>query len=290
MADLKSMSAVITAGGLGTRLLPYSKEIPKEMAPVIVSENRNTVLVKPVIQAIFEQLFDSGIRNFFTVVGRGKRAIEDHFTPDEGFIELLKRKNKKADGLATFYDRLRKSDMVFVMQPEPKGFGDAVLKIKPYVKKEFLVHAGDTYIISEKNDYLHRLNLAHTENNADATILLQDVKNPSQFGVVVSDYYSSEVWKIKRAIEKPKTFVSNTVIMPVYIFKESIFNALESVQPGRNGELQLTDAIQYLIRKGRKVLGVKLKKKDVRLDIGSPETMMEALRASSEHVARKEGN
>ncbi|MCL5068632.1 MAG: sugar phosphate nucleotidyltransferase [Thaumarchaeota archaeon] len=286
MTDLKGMSAVITAGGLGTRLLPYSKEIPKEMAPIIVSDQNNTVLVKPVIQAIFEQLFDSGIRNVFTVVGRGKRAIEDHFTPDQGFIELLKSKGKGADGLASFYDKLKKSDLVFVMQPEPLGFGDAVLRIKPYVKERFLVHAGDTYIISENNDYLSRLLEAHTKNRAEATILLQQVVDTSQFGVVTGIDLFDGVIEIKRAIEKPKNFISNIAIMPVYIFNESIFAALESIAPGSGGELQLTDAIQLLVESGKKVLGVKLRDNEIRLDIGSPETLMEALRTSSKYVEK----
>ncbi len=285
MTDLKGLSAVITAGGIGTRLLPFSKEIPKEMAPIIVGNgHNNNVLVKPIIQAVFEQLYDSGIRNFFTVVGRGKRAIEDHFTPDQGFIELLKSRGKSADNLVSFYEKLKTSNMVFVMQPEPLGFGDAVLKVKPYVKGEFLVHAGDTYIISEGEACVARLTDAHAKYNADATILLQEVEDPSQFGVVLGTKFSDGVVEIRKAVEKPKTFVSNVAIMPAYIFNETIFDALESITPGSGGEIQLTDAIQHMISKGRKVLGVMMNHKDIWLDIGSPETMMEALRTSSEYA------
>jgi UTP--glucose-1-phosphate uridylyltransferase len=96
MANLRGLKAVITAGGIGTRLLPFSKEIPKEMSPILTKNSKNNILVKPIIQAIFEQLYDFGIRDFFIIVGRGKRAIEDHFTPDFGFLELLKSRSKSA--------------------------------------------------------------------------------------------------------------------------------------------------------------------------------------------------
>jgi len=280
MADLKGFKAVITAGGIGTRLLPFSKEIPKEMAPILTKNSHGRPVLKPIIQAIYEQLYDCQIRDFFVVVGRGKRAIEDHFTPDQAFLESLTKAGKNIDELSSFYAKLRSSNLVFVMQPEPKGFGDAVLKASPYVDGNFLVHAGDTFIISENSEYLEKLNKTHISSSAEATILLQDVKNPSQYGVVLNKEISKGIVEIKQAIEKPDTFVSNTAIMPVYIFKKSIFDALRKISLGKGGELQLTDAIQFLISQGGNVIGVKLTDKDVRLDIGSPETLLEALSLS----------
>src|SRR5262245_63737665 len=82
--------AIITAGGMGTRMLPFSKEIPKEMFPIITYNGRQTLELKPLVQAIYEQLYGVGIRSFYVVVGRGKRAIEDHFTPDPSFSTLLR--------------------------------------------------------------------------------------------------------------------------------------------------------------------------------------------------------
>ena len=289
MADLKSLCAVITAGGIGTRLLPFSKEIPKEMSPIIVSNGESgSILVKPIIQAIFEQLYDSGIRNFFTVVGRGKRAIEDHFSPDQGFVALLKSKGKRVDELESFYMKLRSCSLVFVMQPEPLGFGDAVLKVRPYVKGDFLVHAGDTYIISStspgESHYLERLWTAHVQHRSEVTVLLQEVKDPQNYGVVIGEQLLGGMVKITKAVEKPDSFVSNTAIMPVYIFSESIFDELQMIVPGKNGEMQLTDAIQRIISRGGNVVGVRLGEGDVRLDIGSPQTLMSALLLSSERM------
>jgi len=288
--DQERISAIITAGGIGTRLLPFSKEIPKEMSPIITRDSKSdTILVKPIIQAIFEQLYDFGVRSFFTVVGRGKRAIEDHFTPDQEFIEYLKKSGKKTDVLSTFYEKAAKSHLAFVTQTEPRGFGDAVLRVKPYLTGlDFIVHAGDTFIISPENDYLSRLQATHTALDSDATVLLQEVKNPELYGVVIGEEFTGGIVKIDRAVEKPEIFLSQTAIMPIYIFKESIFEALESISPGKGGELQLTDAIQFLITSGKKVVGVKLNEKETRLDIGSPETLIEALWLSSRELTSRE--
>jgi UTP--glucose-1-phosphate uridylyltransferase len=290
MPSLKGMKAVITAGGMGTRLLPFSKEIPKEMSPILTRNSGDTVFVKPVIQAIFEQLYDCGIRDFLAVVGRGKRAIEDHFTPDQAFVTFLREKGKNVDSLVDFYDKITSSNLVFIIQAEPRGFGDAVLRTKDYVGSEFLVHAGDTYLISPGNEYLDRLFTTHKESNAEATILLQELKDPWNYGIVTGKDFSRGVMKIEKAIEKPSEFVSNTAIMPVYIFKESIFRALENTSPGKGGEIQLTDAIQRLISAGKKIMGVKLSDKDFRLDIGSPETLMNALKVSSQHLNGNDNN
>ncbi len=284
MSATESLKAVITAGGIGTRLLPFTKEIPKEMSPLIVKNSDKSAEVKPIIQAVYEQLYHSGIRDFFIIVGRGKRAIQDHFTPDAGFIELLRSRSKKINGLTEFYGELKSSNLVFVVQPEPLGFGDAVLRARPHIKGRFLVHAGDTYIVSESDDYLKRLSHAHAKYHADATVLLQEVEDPRQYGVVTGKELEVGVVKIGGAIEKPEKPLSKIAIMPVYVFEREIFEALSKTRADKSGEVQLTDAIQSLISSGNDVLGVKLRKDELRLDIGTPETMMQALKLSSKYL------
>jgi UTP--glucose-1-phosphate uridylyltransferase len=152
-------SAVVAAAGLGTRLLSATKEQPKEMLPVFASTD-GIVCVKPIIQEIFEQLFDVGVRRFFFIVGKGKRAIEDHFTPDREFIDRLgvHGNNNQASHLDAFYRRIDASMIVWVNQPEPKGFGDAVLQAKHLMTEEpFLLHAGDTIIKSRTESIPTRL-------------------------------------------------------------------------------------------------------------------------------------
>lgn len=284
MVHSRRLKAVLTAGGIGTRLLPFSKEIPKEMAPILMNGENGSIQVKPIIQAIYEQLYDWGIRDFFIVVGRGKRAIQDHFTADSNFVEQLKRKGKNLNGLDEFYKKLHSSNIVFIPQPEALGFGDAVLRARPYINGEFLVHAGDTCIISNGNDHLKRLQEAHSEYSAEATILLQKVKDPKQYGVVVGKETERGVVEVSEAVEKPAKFISDTAIMPVYIFSTRVFDALASCKAGLKGEVQLTSGVQRLVDEGMKVIGVKLRSRELRLEIGNAETLLEALRLSSQHL------
>src|SRR5215510_12660635 len=279
--------AIITAGGMGTRMLPFSKEIPKEMFPIITYNGRQTLELKPLVQMIYEQLYGAGIRSFYIVVGRGKRAIEDHFTPDPGFSALLQNRGKDSGCLADFYDKIRSSQLVFLNQPEPLGFGDAVLLANPYAKGSFIVQAGDTIIQSEGNKYLSRLTSMHKKYRASATVLLQEIPDPRQFGVVEGSYLEESVVAMKRVEEKPETPSTNLAIMPVYVFTDEIFDALNVTHAGKLGELQLTDGIQKLIEAERTVIGVKLERDEQRMDWGSPEPMLEALKLSLMQVESK---
>ena len=287
MASLSGYEALITAGGIGTRLLPFSKEIPKEMFPIVAYDPNNSLQLKPVVQAIFEQLYTIGVRSFYIVVGRGKRAIEDHFSPDPGFLAILNRKGGVPKTLLDFYEKIGSSNLAFLNQPEPRGFGDAVLLGRPLIRGNFIVQAADTFILSDGDEYLNRLAEMHQKYHASATILLQDVPDPRQYGVVEGNYLEEGILRITSAVEKPETPKTNHAIMPVYIFTDEIFNALSRIEPGRDGELQLTDAIQRLITTRKRVIGVKLRSNELRLDLGSPETMIEALKLSLKYVDAK---
>jgi UTP--glucose-1-phosphate uridylyltransferase len=275
---------VLPAAGLGTRLLSATKEQPKEMLSVFAATEDGNLCLKPIVQRIFEQLYDFGIREFCFIVGREKRAIEDHFTPERYLIDLLNahRKNSQAGHLEDFYKKIQKSTIVWLNQPEPRGFGDAVLQAERIVGQEpFLVHAGDTLIITDKAPTLpERLTEAHTMGNADATLAVQDVHDPRQYGVAEVNHGTIGNLIVKRVVEKPSDPASTLAIMPLYVFNPTIFTALKDTLPGKGGELQLTDAIQRLIDTDHKVQAIKLCADDVRLDIGTPETYWEALELS----------
>ena len=177
---------------------------------------------------------------------------------------------------------------MFLNQPESLGFGDAVRLGEPFVKGTFIVQAGDTFILSDDNEYLKRLDEMHHKYRASATILLQDVPDPRQYGVVEGQELEDGVVRITSAQEKPETPKTNQAIMPIYVFTEAIFRALSRTNPGVGNELQLTDAIQKLIATGKNVIGVKLRDNELRLDLGSPETMLEALKLSLGYVEAKE--
>jgi UTP--glucose-1-phosphate uridylyltransferase len=275
---------VITAAGIGTRLLTVTKEQPKEMLPLFAQKhNKSGLCVKPLLQIVFEQLYDSGFRDFCFVIGRGKRVIEDHFTIDIAFVKQLNNKGKHnlISPLERFYKKLEDSLIMWINQPEPKGFGHAVLMAKPYVKDEtFLVHAGDTCIFSTHNDKpVERLIKTHTKNKSDATLLLKEIENPKQYGVAEIKE-TNGVIAITRVEEKPKKPKTNLAIMPIYVFNHTIIAALEKTQPDLGGEIQLTDAIQQLIDGGFKVHAVKLRNNETRLDVGTPETYWHAITTS----------
>lgn len=283
---------VVPAAGLGTRLFPATKEQPKEMLPVFAKLANGSVGVKPLLQLLFEQLYDVGFREFCFVVGRGKRTIEDHLTPDLNCVAMLRDRGKldQASDLESFYLKLKTSIVMWVNQPEPKGFGDAVLSAQPFVQNEpCLVHAGDTYIVSENVKHLRLLMNAYERSKADAAFLVQEMEDPRQYGVVEVEEVEKGVHRVLAAVEKPEKPPTNLAIMPIYVFHPVIFKALEKTLPGVGGELQLTDAIQMLIDWGLRVCAVELNPDEVRLDVGSPETYWEALSLSYKHFCRRAG-
>jgi UTP--glucose-1-phosphate uridylyltransferase len=280
---------VITAAGLGTRLLSATKEMPKEMLPLFSVARNGDLSLKPVLQLIFEQLYEVGFREFCFVVGRGKRSIEDHFTPDYGYVELLRRRGKEelAAELEDFYNKVESSVIAWVNQPEPRGFGDAVLRAEPFVDGEpFVVHAGDTYIISQGGSHIKRLLQVHEARKPSAVLTLREVPDLRKlYGCAEVDAQGS-VMRVRRVVEKPERPPSNLAIMPLYVFEPEVFDALRKTGPGVGGEVQLTDAIQKLIDSQRPVEAIKLREDEVRLDVGTPETYWEALAISYDYAKR----
>lgn len=226
MTSRGEVRAVITAAGLGTRMLPASKEIPKEMFPAPFKGE-----FKPIIQVIFEQLFERGVRDFVIVVGRGKRVIEDHFTPDYDFLQYLERKGR-GSSLREFYTKVEESRIAFVNQPEPRGFGDAVLRAKPFISGDFVVVGADTLLDDVPILSPH-------------SFLVTRVEDPRPYGTVIL-----RDGKVVDVEEKPKVPKSNLVVVPYYYFSTRIFDALERVRPDSTGEVQLTEGIRILLREG----------------------------------------
>ncbi len=282
--------AVIPAAGLGTRLLSVTKEQPKEMLPVFARGRNGELCLKPIVQLVFEQLYEVGFREFCFIVGRGKRAIEDHFTPDFPYVSMLDSKGKDgaAGDLEAFYKMVDGSTVVWVNQPEPRGFGDAILKAKSFVGSDhFMVHAGDSQFISRNADHLRRAMRMSEESKADALFLSMEVEDPKRFGIVEGETSANGVSKVKRVVEKPSKPASKLAIMPVYVFNNNIFKALESTATGFGGELQLTDGIQKMIDWNLKVYTTKVASSEIWLDIGSPDLYWEAQNLSHKHYTHE---
>jgi UTP--glucose-1-phosphate uridylyltransferase len=288
-ASLKIRKVVVPAAGLGTRLIPATKEQPKEMLPIFSADACGNACVKPVVQVVFEQLYNAGLREFCYVVGKGKRGIEDHFTPDPTCVKSLEDQGKsgQATDLKQFYKKLLTSSIMWVNQPSPKGFGNAVLMAQPFVQNEHcLVHAGDSCIISKDMDYLKKLLSTYERVEADAAFIVLEIDNPSQYGIVEGDEVETGLFKVKRVVEKPLKPATNLAIMAMYVFQPKIFKALKATPSGKNGEVQLTDAIQRLVDWGLNVYAVKLDKGYSHLDVGSPERYWDALSLSHQRFCR----
>lgn len=274
--------AVIPAAGLGTRLLPITKELPKEMLPIVSLMKNGRPCLKPMLQAIFEQLYDIGFREFAFIVGRGKRAIEDHFSPDEDFIHDLEDKNKRdlADELREFYTKINSSNIIFINQPKPKGFGDAVNRAAIFTGNEqFLMQAGDDLILSKRNNHLKRASSVFEKYDADTLFLVEEVPDPRNYGVITGKEIEPGVFQVKSIVEKPKKPPSNLAIIAVYIFKPLIYKALSKVEPDEKGEIQLADALKILLESNCRLYGLRLNPDEKRVDIGTAESYLAMLKS-----------
>ena len=235
----KVRKAIIPAAGLGTRFLPATKAMPKEMLPIVD---------KPTIQYIIEEAVESGIEDIIIVTGKGKRAIEDHFDyspelernlEEKGKIELLE-KVKKSSNLA---------DIHYIRQKEPKGLGHAVWCARNFIGDEpFAVLLGDDIVQAEKPG-LRQL-MDEYERTLSSIIGVQQVPEEETHRYGIIDPLTSEGrrYQVKNFVEKPSkgTAPSNLAILGRYVFTPEIFMYLEEQQVGAGGEIQLTDAIQKL--------------------------------------------
>jgi UTP--glucose-1-phosphate uridylyltransferase len=263
---------VITAAGKGTRLLPFTKEMPKEMMPIFSRSFTNNRVVLPLLQYIYEQLYSMNFRDYCFVVGREKRSIEDHFTPHETYLKELTGDYKKF--ITNFYKKLEKSHLVWINQNKPLGFGDAVKRAERYVGKEdFIVHAGDVTILSHSKHPITRLIDAAKKNpDAKAILLCKKIKNSKKYGVPTVGKISKNSFIVKEVIEKPDKPKSEFGILPLYYFKSEIFSSLKKIKKGKGSEFQLTDAIQNLIKEKHQVLAITLNKNEDEIDVGTVES------------------
>ncbi|MPM53176.1 UTP--glucose-1-phosphate uridylyltransferase [bioreactor metagenome] len=239
---MKVKKAIIPAAGLGTRFLPATKAMPKEMLPIVD---------KPTIQYIIEEAVAAGIEEILIITGRNKKPIEDHF--DKAIeLELNLEKGGKQDLLDIVNESTNMANIHYIRQKEPKGLGHAVSCAKAFVGNEpFAVMLGDDIVDSEV-PCLKQLIEAYEEKNA--TILgVQEVKreNVNKYGIVKGLKVSDRTYKVEDLVEKPKVeeAPSNVAILGRYIITPEIFNILENTKPGKGGEIQLTDALKTLISK-----------------------------------------
>jgi UTP--glucose-1-phosphate uridylyltransferase len=246
--------AVFPAAGLGTRFLPATKAQPKEMLPLVD---------KPLIQYGVEEAMHSGIQNIIIVTGRGKSSIEDHFDVSFELEQLLESKNK-TEMLSMVRAISDMIDVSYVRQKEALGLGHAVLRAKELIGKEpFAVVLSDDIIASETPCIRQLLDI-YEFYGASVLALMEVPKDQiSAYGVVDAELVGdngreNRLYRIRNLVEKPKAAdaPSNLAIIGRYILTPEIFHCVESIQPGSGGEIQLTDALKYMLR-NRPIYGLK---------------------------------
>lgn len=235
----KVRKAIIPAAGLGTRFLPATKAMPKEMLPIVD---------KPTIQYIIEEAVASGIEDIIIVTGKGKRAIEDHFDFAHELEENLRSKGKH-ELLERVQYATNLADIHYIRQKEPKGLGHAVWCARNFIGNEpFAVLLGDD-IVNGDTPCLKQLIDQYEETHA-SVIGVQTVPNEetSRYGIIDPGSNEGRRYQVRNFVEKPEfgTAPSNLAIMGRYIFTPEIFHFLEKQETGAGGEIQLTDAIQRL--------------------------------------------
>ncbi|ULT56784.1 UTP--glucose-1-phosphate uridylyltransferase GalU [Neobacillus drentensis] len=235
----KVRKAIIPAAGLGTRFLPATKAMPKEMLPIVD---------KPTIQYIVEEAIASGIEDIIIVTGKGKRAIEDHFDFAPELEQNLKEKGK-TELLEKVQYSSKLADIHYIRQKEPKGLGHAVWCARNFIGDEpFAVLLGDDIVQSETPCLRQLMDVF--EETSSSVIGVQTVPNEEthRYGIVDPSIQEGRRYQVNNFIEKPKpgTAPSNLAIMGRYILTPEIFMFLEQQQTGAGGEIQLTDGIQKL--------------------------------------------
>ena len=232
--------AIIPAAGLGTRFLPATKASPKEMLPLVD---------KPLIQYAVEEAVASGVEQIVIITGRGKRAIEDHFDISFELEDALKQKGKY-DVLANLRKISEMASFCYIRQNEPRGLGHAILSAKHVMGGDpFAVILGDE-IINATTPALKQMIDLYQENPA-AFIGVQKVQKSEihHYGVIdATPTNHSNLYKIKGLVEKPsaRDAPSDLAIIGRYLLPNEIFDILEKTPPGKNNEIQLTDALNQL--------------------------------------------
>jgi UTP--glucose-1-phosphate uridylyltransferase len=264
-------NAVIPVAGLGTRLLPATKSQPKEMLPV----GR-----KPVVQYIVEELIRVGINEILFITGPGKTSIENHFGINHELVQTLRETGKEELLAELEFDRFQ-AQYYFTRQRQLLGLGHAVLCARSFVGSQpFVVALGDSIIgLNAQSDIVHRMQRCFAEHDCSAVIAFEEVPSHevSQYGIA-QPKNDGDVFELVDIIEKPDLAEapSNLAVAARYIFTPQIFDALDRTQPGKGGEIQLTDAIKILLEDGETVYGVRLNDNEHRYDIGNFESYFRA--------------
>jgi len=235
----KIRKGVIPAAGLGTRFLPATKAVPKELLPIVD---------RPTIQYIVEEAVASGIEQIILITARGKKAVEDHFAVSAE-LEAVLRRQKKEDLLRMVKELSKMVKMRSVRQQEPKGLCHAVLCARKAVGEEpFAVLLGDDLVDAEPPCLAQMVEVARRKGGAVIALLRVPAAETHLYGIIRGEQVDERIYRIQELVEKPTPdqAPSNLAIIGRYLLPPEIFPILEKTPPGKGEEIQLTDALQTL--------------------------------------------
>ena len=230
--------AVIPAAGLGTRFLPATKAMPKEMLPIVD---------KPVIQYVVEEAVAAGLSDLLMITGRNKNTLENHFDRVAELEQVLSQKGDEKK-LFSVQASNQLADIHYTRQGDPRGLGHAVLRAKSHVgHNSFAVLLGDD-IIDSRDACLTQMLKLHEETGDNVVALMEVPKEQIHlYGVASIGSQDGDVVEVTDLVEKPEAdkAPSNLAVIGRYVLRPEMFDILENTQPGRGGEIQLTDALQH---------------------------------------------
>ncbi len=249
----KIRKAVIPAAGFGTRFLPQTKAMPKEMLPIVD---------KPVIQYVVEEVVSSGIQDIIVVTGANKRAIEDHFdTPNEDLVKNLTQ-GGKMDLLDSIQKLADMANFIYIRQKGPYGNGTPVISAEPAIEDEsFAVIWGDEFIYSTPPRLKQMIDVHEKYGGIVISgVKIEKKEDLKRYGIADIEPVEGNVYKIKSIVEKPdpENAPSNLATHGAYILPPEIFKALKELEPGKGGEIWLTDGINVLKEQGVPVYAVEI--------------------------------
>ncbi|MGA1767716.1 MAG: UTP--glucose-1-phosphate uridylyltransferase GalU [Aquiluna sp.] len=246
----KVRKAVIPAAGLGTRFLPATKAMPKEMLPIVD---------KPVIQYVVEEAVAAGLSDLLMITGRNKNTLENHFDRVAELEQVLSQKGDEKK-LFSVQESNQLADIHYTRQGDPRGLGHAVLRAKSHVgENSFAVLLGDD-VIDSRDACLSQMLALHEETGDNVVALMEVPKEQIHlYGVASIGAQESDVVEVTGLVEKPEAdkAPSNLAVIGRYVLRPEMFEILESTQPGRGGEIQLTDALQHAAKNPEVAGGVK---------------------------------
>jgi len=253
------MKAVIPAAGLGTRFLPATKNMPKEMLPIVD---------KPAIQYVIEEAVEAGIDDVLIITGRGKEAIENHFDVAYELEDVLEKRNDK-EKLREIKRISEMVDIHYIRQKKPLGLGHAILRAKKHVDGEnFAVMLGDDVIVSRIPCIGQLMNQFEEYGGAIIAVGEVPMEYVERYGIIEYKKINERIYEVTSIVEKPskEEAPSNLAVMGRYILPPEIFDCIRETKPGYGGEIQLTDALQILMKE-QKIYAYRFEGK--RFDLGN---------------------